>query len=48
MDKLFSEPSTKIGFSQMVNTFNTDYKGALQNNVFEFCVKSKHGDVQLQ
>ena len=35
MDKLFSEPSTKIGFSQMVNTFNTDYKGALQNNVFE-------------
>ena len=35
MDKLFNEPSTKIGFSQMVNTFSTDYDGAVQNNIFE-------------
>ena len=35
MDKLFNEPSTKIGFSQFVNTFNEDYRGAMQNNIFE-------------
>ena len=35
MNALFNDTSTKIGFNQFVNTFSTDYKGAVQNNIFD-------------
>ena len=35
LDALFNEESTQLGFNQFVNTFSTEYEGALQNNIFE-------------